>query len=87
MAQNTRPRLWEPIPRTISRSFGSERVAMVANVVRYRLRSAVRDVGKVPAVPGTAIDRLAKLLPYYGDDPQEVFRQAGLDPGRRPYGL
>jgi error-prone DNA polymerase len=35
---------------------------MVANVIRYRARSAVRDVGKVLGLSATTLDRPSKLL-------------------------
>jgi error-prone DNA polymerase len=55
---------------------------MVANFIRYRPRSAARDVGKTLGIPETALDRLSKLLPYYGEIPGEAFVSAGLDPGQ-----
>jgi error-prone DNA polymerase len=38
---------------------------MVANFIRYRARSAVRDVGKVLGIPETALERLARSLSHY----------------------
>ncbi|UCF69536.1 MAG: error-prone DNA polymerase [Acidobacteriota bacterium] len=61
---------------------GRDHAAMVANVIRYRPRSAVRDLGKVLGLPQTALDRLAKLLPHYGDIDPAMLRHAGLDPER-----
>ncbi len=66
--------------------YGREHAAMVANVVRYRTRSAVRDVGKALGVPATELDRLAKVLPYYGGFDSNSFRQAGFDPSDTIYG-
>ncbi len=45
--------------------FGVEQTAMAATVVTYRLRSAVRDVGKALGFPPEAIGRLAKRLPHH----------------------
>ena len=42
--------------------YGEEHTAMVCNVVTYRSRSAVRDVGKALGFPAAAIDRIAKSL-------------------------
>ncbi len=42
--------------------YGRERAAMVCNVVRYRPRSAVREVGKVLQIEVPVIERLARLL-------------------------
>ena len=59
--------------------YGRDRAAMVANVVRYRPRSAVRDVGKTFGVPEVVLDRCAKLLPYWGHDLTPALLEAGLD--------
>ena len=53
---------------------------MVANVVRYRARSAVREVGKALGLSETALDRLAKLLSHHGPLDAAELAQAGLDP-------
>ena len=39
--------------------------AMVCNYVRFRSRSAVRDVGKVLGMPAPLLDKLAKSLDYH----------------------
>jgi error-prone DNA polymerase len=70
----------EEVIQHVYDKYGRDHAAMVANVVRYRPRSAVRDVGKALAIPETALDRLARLLPHYGDVQSEALRQAGLDP-------
>ena len=70
--------------RFVYRKYGRERAAMVANVIRYRARSAVRDVGKTLGLPATALDRVARLISHHDSDFPEAlenaFRQAGLDP-------
>ena len=60
--------------------YGRTHAAMVANVIRYRARSAIRDVGKVLGVPETALDRVSKIVTMYGDVDPTAFAQAGLDP-------
>src|SRR5688572_15632557 len=40
---------------------GREHAAMVANVIRYRSRSALRDVGRALGLQPTTLDRLSKL--------------------------
>ncbi|HRI09765.1 MAG TPA: error-prone DNA polymerase, partial [Nannocystaceae bacterium] len=61
--------------------YGRRFAAMVASVIRYRPRSAIREVGKVLGLPAAAIDRAAKLHESYGGaiDP-EVLKGAGIDP-------
>ena len=70
----------EEVIRHVYETYGRDRAAMVANVVRYRHRSAIREVGKVLGVAATSLDRLAKLVSHdHWSD--EFIRQAGLDPG------
>ncbi|TFH21239.1 MAG: error-prone DNA polymerase, partial [Myxococcales bacterium] len=59
--------------------YGRSRAAMAATVIRYRPRSAARDVGKVLGLPETTLDRLARLLPHHGTIPGEALQQAGID--------
>ena len=69
----------EEVIQHVYETYGRDRAAMVANVVRYRRRSAVREVGKVLGVAATSLDRLAKLVSHdHWSD--EFIRQAGLDP-------
>ena len=50
------------------KKYGRSHAAMVANVVRYRMRSALREVGKVLGFSLTALDRLAKHVSYHDRD-------------------
>ncbi len=59
--------------------YGRTHAAMVANVVRYRARSAVREVGKVLGVPDTTLDRVARLLSHYDDVSPAALARAGFD--------
>jgi error-prone DNA polymerase len=70
----------EEVIQHIYDQYGRDHAAMVANVVRYRPRSAVRDVGKALGIPETSLDRLSRLLDYGGDVRPEALREAGLDP-------
>ena len=58
--------------------YGRDHAAMVCNVVRYRPRSAVRDVGKALGIPETALDRAAKHLSMYGLVEEAALERAGL---------
>ncbi len=81
----------EEVIQHVYDKYGRSHAAMVANVVRYRTRSAIRDVGKALGLPETALDRLAKLshrhpwgAPREGESPPEspwteLLREAGLD--------
>ena len=70
----------EEVIQHVYGKYGRTHAAMVANVIRYRSKMAVRDVGKALGLPETSLDRLAKLVPYYGDIGPEHLRMAGLDP-------
>lgn len=45
--------------------YGRDRAAMVANLVRYRPRSAIRDVGKAFGFSEITLDRVAKQAPHW----------------------
>ena len=70
--------------RFMYRKYGRDHAAMVANVIRYRTRSAIRDVGKTLGVPATSLDRAARLVSHHdGGGPAALagaLAQAGLDP-------
>jgi error-prone DNA polymerase len=63
--------------------YGRDHAAMVCNVIRYRPRSAVRDVGKVLGIPETSLDRAAKHLSMYGAVERVALSRAGLAEGGR----
>ncbi len=52
----------EQVIQWVYRRYGRRHAAMVANVIRYRARSAVRDVGKALGLSATTLDRMSKLL-------------------------
>ncbi|TVQ19394.1 MAG: DNA polymerase III subunit alpha [Spirochaetaceae bacterium] len=68
----------EEVIQHVYEKYGRDRAAMVANVVRYRIRSAIRDVGTVLGLPATTLDRLAKLVSSRDDDLEEVLSGAGI---------
>ncbi|HUQ03200.1 MAG TPA: error-prone DNA polymerase, partial [Kofleriaceae bacterium] len=70
----------------VYRAYGRDHAAMVCNIIRYRPRSAVRDVGKALGIPETALDRAAKLLSQWGDVEAGALEQALGEPagGARP---
>ena len=68
----------EEVIQHVYAKYGRDHSAMVCNVIRYRPRSAVRDVGKVLGIPETALDRAAKLLGHWGDLEEEAIGKAGL---------
>jgi error-prone DNA polymerase len=70
----------EEVIQWVYEKYGRTHAAMVANVVRYRARSALREVGKALAIPDTALDRISKLLSYYDAITPDKLREAGFDP-------
>ncbi|MBW2463219.1 MAG: error-prone DNA polymerase [Deltaproteobacteria bacterium] len=72
----------EEVIQHVYERYGRRHAAMVANVIRYRARSAVRDVGKVLGFPATDLDGIARLLGHYsGTLDLETLGAAGLDVG------
>jgi error-prone DNA polymerase len=60
------------------------RIAMTANVITYRGRSAAREVGKALSLEPLQVDRLAKVMNHFEwVDPQDSFdrhlREVGID--------
>jgi error-prone DNA polymerase len=73
----------EEVIQHVYTKYGRTHAAMVANFIRYRAKSAVRDVGKVLGLPETAIERIARVLSHHEFPTPEVISQAGLDPNGR----
>ncbi|MCP3980999.1 MAG: DNA polymerase III subunit alpha [bacterium] len=69
----------EEVIQHVYEKYGRSHSAMVCNFIRYRAKSAVRDVGKVLGIPETALDRLAKMMSHRGSVAAEAFDHAGLD--------
>ncbi|MBA2663043.1 MAG: error-prone DNA polymerase [Bradymonadaceae bacterium] len=73
----------EEVIQHVYKKYGRDHAAMIANVIRYRPKSAVRDVGKVLGLPETSVDRLAKLLSHQSCLDESVWAGAELD-GQTP---
>ncbi|TVR68491.1 MAG: DNA polymerase III subunit alpha [Spirochaetaceae bacterium] len=69
----------EEVIRYMYTRYGRDRAAMVANIVRYRIKSAIRDVGKALDLSRNALDTAARLAGRDGN-PERAMRDAGLDP-------
>ncbi|HFB98212.1 MAG TPA: DNA polymerase III subunit alpha, partial [Bryobacterales bacterium] len=75
----------EEVIQYVYRRYGPRGAAMTANVITYRERSAVRDIGKALGFPEPEIARLSKMVTAYSwedpeDTPERRFRLAGFDP-------
>jgi error-prone DNA polymerase len=72
----------EEVIQYIYATYGRERAAMTAEVISYRLRSAVRDVAKALGFSLDRVDRIAEALDV-GDGVEDLptrLAEAGLDP-------
>ncbi len=72
----------EEVFQYIYDKYGRDRAAIAAEVITYRPRSAVRDVGKALGMSPDAVDRLAKRLDWWNRSPLEParVRETGMDP-------
>ena len=70
----------EEVIQHVYEKYGRRRAAMVANIIRYRIRSAVRDVGKVLGLSRTDLETATRLLRHRDDvlNP-ELLSEAGLE--------
>jgi len=69
----------EEVIQHVYEKYGRDHAAMVANVIRYRSRSALRDVGKALGISETVLDRAAKFLSSYDDVDPRTLEQMGFD--------
>ncbi|MEO0480593.1 MAG: error-prone DNA polymerase [Planctomycetota bacterium] len=70
----------EEVIQFVYERYGRDHAAMVANVIRFRTRSAIREVGKVLGLAPTALERLAKMSSRSEVSVDEWLTEAGLDP-------
>lgn len=79
----------EEVMQYIYRRYGRQRAAIVATVICYRSRSAIRDVGKALGLSGDITGAIAGTI--WGTSGKgvtdEQISQAGLDPLNRMIGL
>jgi len=75
----------EEVLQYIYQKYGRDRAGMTAEVITYRGRSAVRDVGKALGLSLDMVDQMARKLDWWERgtiDPQRL-RECGLDPADR----
>jgi error-prone DNA polymerase len=72
----------EEVLQYLYEKYGRERAGMTAEIISYRGRSAVRDVGKALGLGLDAVDQIAKRLDWWhsGKLAGPQLKQAGLDP-------
>jgi error-prone DNA polymerase len=72
----------EEVIQEIYRRYGRDRAAMVSEVISYRGKSALREVGKVFGLSLEQVDRMSTLVEWWdklGDVDGERLRGAGFD--------
>jgi error-prone DNA polymerase len=71
----------EEVIQHIYSRFGRNRAALCAEVITYRGRSAVREVGKAMGLSLDLVDRMAKQLDWWdsGSVPESRLRDLGID--------
>jgi error-prone DNA polymerase len=72
----------EEVIQYIYGKYGRDRAALAATVIRYRARSALRDVGKALGFDAVYLERLAGAVQWWDDQSQLAarVRDAGFDP-------
>jgi error-prone DNA polymerase len=77
----------EEVLQYVYQRYGRAHAGMVCEVITYRTRSALRDVGKALGLSLSQVNRLTAAVSHH-DDPTAVsdstLAQAGLDPGQAP---
>jgi len=75
----------EEVLQYVYAKYGRERAALAATVIRYRGKSAVRDVAKAFGLPADQVALLAECFGWgNGDAPmQQRLQEAGFDPDNR----
>jgi error-prone DNA polymerase len=75
----------EEVIQYVYDKYGRERAGMTAEVITYRIRSAVREVSKALGLSADQVDALARAQEHFFEDEKlaERFIEAGLDPTSR----
>ncbi len=69
----------EEVIQHVYETYGRDHAAMVANLVRYRPKSAIRDLGKALGIESSTIERIVKFLGYRAESIESALDQAGCD--------
>ena len=79
----------EEVIQHIYTAYGRDHAALAATVIRYRAKSALREVGKVLGLGADVLERMSRTVWGWGREglAPERMREAGLDPEDRALGL
>ncbi len=77
----------ERVIQYVYQRYGERGAAMTANVITYRERSAVRDIGKALGFDAASLERLSRLVQAHAwkdteEAPERRFQEAGFDLSR-----
>lgn len=74
----------EEVIQYVYRKYGRRGSAMTANVISYRGKSAIREVGKVFGFDETALGQLSRINSHYetfkGEELNKKLKESGFDP-------
>ncbi|MGA8276772.1 MAG: error-prone DNA polymerase [Rhodanobacteraceae bacterium] len=74
----------EEVIQYIFGKYGRDRTALAATVIRYRRKSAVRDVGRALGLGADQLDELSRIFSYARADAlDDALRERGFDPASR----
>jgi len=75
----------EEVIQYVFGKYGRERAALAATVIRYRSKSAVRDIGRALGLPDDQLDVLTGLFSRIrsGQPMEATLRERGFDPSSR----
>ncbi len=75
----------EEVIQYVYEKYGRERSGMTAELITYRPRSAMRDVGKALGLSLDRVDHLSKVIGHHdaGESLPARLREAGLEPSTR----
>ncbi len=76
----------EEVIQYVYEKYGRDRAGMTAEIITYRGRSAIRELGKALGLSLDKVGRLASVMEHYSEDASTVdgrFREAGINPRSR----
>jgi error-prone DNA polymerase len=76
----------EEVIQYVYDKYGRERAGMTAELITYRPRSAIRDIGKALGLSLDQVERISGVLEHYSEDETSIegrFREAGVNPRSR----
>jgi error-prone DNA polymerase len=76
----------EEVIQYVYEKYGRERAGMTAELITYRPRSAIRDIGKALGLSLDQVNRMSGVLEHYNEDETTLdarFREVGFNPRSR----